>query len=434
MEDIEARVEDLTHDGLGVVKVDQRVYFVDGVLPEELIRLRRGKKRKGKFHGEALEIIEPSSKRITPACSYFGVCGGCSLQHVEAEAQRNYKEKILFDNLARIGKVEAKSVIPMLIGDSWHYRRKARLGVKFVPKKGGILVGFREKQSSFITSLQQCETLDQRISDLLPSLHELISNLSNNNRIPQIEVAAGNDSMALVLRHLEDLEDSDLEALASFSKNHGVTFYSQSKGPASLKLIAPENPLELSYRHDHFDVELRFGPLDFMQVNDSINQKLVKQAVEYLGPKHEDRILDLFCGLGNFTLPLARSGAQITGIEGDSYLVERGMSNAKLNDLKNVSFELLDLQTKDLGSQLKDQQFNKLLIDPPRSGAFELVTEVIPIIKPERIVYVSCNPATLARDADVLVNQQGYVLSSAGAIDMFPHTAHVESMAVFDRV
>ena len=436
-EDIEVRVEDLTHEGLGVVKVDGRVYFVDGVLPDELITLRRGKKRKGKFEGIAMEILQPSAQRIMPECEYFKLCGGCSLQHFEPEAQLKYKEKILLDNLVRIGKVEPKSIIPALVGDIWHYRRKARLGVKFVAKKGGILVGFREKRSSFITSLQWCKTLDKRISNHLDGLHQLISGLSNNARIPQIEVAAGNNTIGLVLRHLENLSASDLTALKDYARNEQVSFYSQSKGPDSVVPVWPETPVSLSYRHDYFNIDLEFGPLDFIQVNDSVNQKMVKQAYDFLEPDQNDRILDLFCGLGNFTLPLATSGARVTGIEGDKYLVEKGNTNIRLNGLDNVSFELHDLQKQDLqkpDSCFTTQQFNKMLIDPPRSGALDVVTGIIPILKPDRLIYVSCNPATLARDADIMVNHNGYSLAHVGAIDMFPHTAHVESMAVFDRI
>ncbi len=433
MEDLQARVEDLTHDGMGVVKANDRVYFIDGVLPEELISFKPGKKRKGKFEGVALEILEPSSRRVEAECEYFGVCGGCALQHLESASQIDYKEKILLDNLTRIGKVSPGEVLTPLKGDLWNYRRKARLGVKFVPKKGGIIVGFRERKSSFITSLQQCKTLDIRISNLLPSLHELITGLSNNTRIPQIEVAAGDHRMALVLRHLESISAADIDRLKEYADFHDVDFYTQSKGPDTVIPIGHGVPEPLRYRHELFGIELEFSPLDFIQVNSSVNQLMVKQAYDFLEPIASDRILDLFCGLGNFTLPLATSGADVVGVEGDGYLVNKGRLNAEINRIENVKFELLDLHAGDLSILTDAGKFNKMLIDPPRSGAFQVVQDVIPKLQPERLVYVSCNPATLARDADVMVNHNGYSLTYVGAIDMFPHTAHVESMAVFDR-
>ena len=433
MDEVQARVEDLSHDGLGVIKVNDKVYFVGGVLPDELISFKPGKKRKGKFEGNAVEILEPSSQRVEAECEYFGICGGCALQHLESKSQIEYKEKILIDNLTRIGKVTSGEVLAPLKGDLWNYRRKARLGVKYVPKKGGIIVGFREKQSSFITSLQHCRTLDLRISDLLPSLHELITGLSNNTRIPQIEVAAGDHRVAMVLRHLESIFQSDIERLKEYAAINNVDFFTQSKGPDSVMPVGPGVPVPLRYRHDLFGIELEFNPLDFIQVNASVNQLMVKQAYDFLNPVASDRILDLFCGLGNFTLPLATSGADVIGVEGDSYLVNKGRSNAQINQIENASFEKLDLHAGDLSVLTGSGKFNKMLIDPPRSGAFQVVQEVVPMLQPERLVYVSCNPATLARDADVMVNHNGYTLTYAGAIDMFPHTAHVESMAVFDR-
>ena len=432
MTEIEAKVEDLTHEGMGVIKDQGKVYFVDGVLPGETVIFLPGRKRKGKFTGKLLDILESSAERVTPECQYFGVCGGCSLQHLDSGAQLRYKEKVLLDNLARIGRVEPGSVIPAITGERWHYRRKARLGVKLVPKKGGILVGFRERQSSYITSLQRCETLDSRISGLLPALHELVEGLGNNSRIPQIEVAAGDENVAMVFRHLEPLTDDDQQRLQDFAMQSGTFVYSQSAGPDSVIALWPQNPPPLSYRHDAFDVELRFGPLDFIQVNASINQAMVRQACELLRAGPGDRVLDLFCGLGNFSLAIARSGASVTGIEGDDHLVRKGTLNAAHNGMTNVTFQKYDLQRDDVAVIDGTPRYNRMLVDPPRSGALEVVTRMVPLLRPERLVYVSCNPATLARDADVLVNNNGYQLSAVGAIDMFPHTAHVESMAVFE--
>ncbi len=431
MTEIQARVEDLTHEGMGVVKEQGKVYFVHGVLPGETVSFIPGKKRKGKFTGRLVDIIEPSGERDTPRCGYFGVCGGCSLQHLEPGAQVRYKEKILLDNLVRIGRVEPETVLPAITAERWHYRRKARLGVKLVPKKGGILVGFRERQSSFITSLQHCDTLDQRISDLLPGLHQLVEKLGNNNRIPQIEVAAGDENVALIFRHLEPLSDQDRHKLRDYAGHNEVFVYTQSAGPDSVTALWPENPPALSYRHDAFDIELQFSPTDFIQVNASVNQAMVRQACEHLQAGPGDRVLDLFCGLGNFTLAIARSGASVTGVEGDDYLVRQGTHNAGFNEMENANFQKFDLHRDDT-SALAGAGFNRMLIDPPRSGAFEVVSQLVPMLRPERLIYISCNPATLARDADVLVNSNGYRLYAAGAIDMFPHTAHVESMAVFE--
>ena len=433
MADLEGRVEDLTHDGCGVVKIEGKAYFIDGVLPNELIRFQSARKRKGKFQGKLDEIIEPSEQRVKAECEYFGVCGGCVLQHLNSAAQLKNKENILFENLSRIGKVSVQEHLPAIQGETFGYRRKARLGIKKVDKKGGILVGFRERNSSFITSLNQCKTLDTRISDLLPGLHDMISELSNNNRIPQIEVAAGDDDVALILRHLEPLVDNDLAILEQYAKDQQVQMYLQSGGPDTVTPLWPKNPKSLTYGLPSFDLNISFLATDFIQVNHEINNIMVSRAVEYLGLEEQDNVLDLFCGVGNFTLAIARSGANVVGIEGDRSLVDRANNNAKSNNLGNVKFEVSNLHVEDLKHIGASGQFNKLLIDPPRSGALEVVSQVVPRLKPEIMVYVSCNPATLARDADVMVNTHGYNLTQAGAMDMFPHTAHVESIAVFSR-
>lgn len=433
-EPVEARVTDLTHEGKGVVRHQEKVYFVDGVLPGESILFVPGKKRKGKFEGELHTVLAAAETRVEPDCEYFGVCGGCALQHLNAKSQIQYKEKILLDNLQRIGKVEAREVMAPIVAHQWGYRRKARLGAKHVPKKGGVLVGFRERNSSFITSLQYCKTLDPRISVLLPGLHELIGGLSCFDRTPQVEVAAADNGIALVLRHLEPLEDSDIEQISAYARAQDVWFYAQSKGPDSVVPIYPKQPNALVYSHSGFNLALEFAPLDFIQVNDDINQLMVRQAVDWLRPSAEDRVLDLFCGLGNFTLPLATRGCDVVGMEGDQYLVDKGNANAKRNNLTNVTFQKLDLQTSDLISAIGDRRFTQMLLDPPRSGALDVVQQVVSVIKPQRLVYVSCNPATLARDADMLVNQLGYSMTRVGAIDMFPNTAHVESMAQFDLI
>jgi 23S rRNA (uracil1939-C5)-methyltransferase len=434
---IAACVEDLSHDGNGVVKVDSRVYFIAGVLPGEQIEFLPRKKRRGKYQGIVLSVVEPSSHRVEPECEYFGVCGGCVLQHLDPEAQLKNKESTLLENLKRIGKVQPDNVIPPVQGSIWHYRRKARLGVKLVPKKGGILVGFRERSSSYITSIDQCKTLDRRISALLPGLHQLISKLSNNHRIPQVEVAAGDNQVALVLRHMESFHDRDISLLSAFAKEFGITQYLQPGGLDSIAALWPESPGLLSYQLPNFNLTLEFSPTDFTQVNAEVNRRMVDQVVRYLAPQCGDNILDMFCGLGNFTLALGRSEAFVIGLEGDDALVRRGQENARLNNIENVVFHKADLHIENPGESLdylsNDRHFNKILLDPPRSGAFDVVSNLVPRIQPELVVYISCNPATLARDSNVMVNDNGYRLKHAGAIDMFPHTAHVESMAVFTK-
>lgn len=433
MTTVEARVEDLTHDGSGVVKVEGRVYFVDGALPGELIRFEPAKKRRGKYAGTLLEVVESSVERVIPQCEYFGVCGGCAMQHLDTQAQLRYKEKILLDNLSRIGRVSPQIRMPVIQGPTYHYRRKARLGVRFVAKKGGILVGFRERKSSFVTSLQRCMTLDRRVSDLLPGLHDLISGMAGNKQIPQIEVAAGDESVAMIVRHLEPLESSDEVLLQQFSSAFSVNVYSQSGGPDTIRPLYPLKPDPLSYRLNGFDLTLTFSPSDFIQVNASINNQMVEKTVSLIEPDEDDCILDLFCGMGNFTLAMARSGASVLGIESDAQLVRQGIQNAKSNSLNNADFRTGNLYGDQVDQLSERKKFNKVLLDPPRSGALEVVTRLIPKLLPERIVYVSCNPATLARDADQLVNNNDYALTQASAIDMFPHTAHIESIAVFER-
>lgn len=432
-----AEVVDLSHDGRGVVKLDGQVIFVAGALPGETVRFLPMKKRRGQVTGRLLEVVDSSPHRVVPRCEYFGVCGGCTLQHLESEQQLVLKQKILFDNLLRIGHVEPEKVLPPLNGPVWHYRRKARPGVKLVPKKGGVLVGFREQGSSYLTSLRHCHTLDERLSRLLDPLHTLVAGLSCSNQIPQIEMAVGESDTALVVRHLQPLTRPDLDALILFAKEYEAQIHLQSGGPKTVTALYPEAPEMLTFELPGYAVTLKFTALDFIQVNAAVNESMIDQALSWLQPSAGDRVLDLFCGLGNFTLPIARSGAEVLGVEGEESLVARARDNAARNGLDNAQFEAMDLQregVEKLGATTPGRQpFNKLLLDPPRSGALQVVTELLPAIMPQTIVYISCNPATLARDAEVLVNNLGFRFVAAGAIDMFPHTAHVESMAVFSQ-
>lgn len=433
MDWVESRVDDLAHDGCGIVRWENRVYFVDGVLPGELIRFVPGRKKRGRLAGTLFEICEPSGDRVKPDCEYFGVCGGCATQHMDPAAQLLHKEKALFDNLEKIGGVLPGNRIEAGQGAIWGYRRKARLGVKLVPKKGGILVGFRERYSSFVTSLQYCRTLDPRISRLLPGLHGLVSGLSNNHRIPQLEVAAGDNGVDIVVRHLEPLTGDDRISIADYARQEDIRTYSQSGGLDTVTPIWPEQPESLFYRLPDFDLKIEFDATDFIQVNADANRQLLNTGLRMLDPGPGDRVADLFCGLGNFTLAIARRAAQVTGIEGDPELVEKGWRNAALNGIDNARFSRFDLHSEMVGNVSLVSDCNKMLLDPPRSGAREVVSFLVPRCQPEVVVYVSCNPATLSRDAQIMVEQNGYRFTHAGVIDMFPHTAHVESIGVFTR-
>ena len=429
---LEADVVDLTHDGEGVLKIAERVYFVPGALPGERVRFTAGSKRRGKFIGRLEEILQASPHRTDPECAYFGVCGGCTLQHLDVAKQRESKEKILLDNLERIGRVTPALVLPLLSGNPWHYRRKARPGCKHVPGKGGILVGFRERGLSYLTSLRSCLTLDARLAGLLDPLHELIAGLDCARQVPQLEFAAGDNAVAIVLRHLVPLTGQDVDRLTKFAREQSVQMQVQPAGPDSIRPLWPLDPVPLQYRLTDYDVTLEFAPTDFIQVNGGVNVAMVRQAMDLLRPEPGDHVLDLFCGLGNFTLPMARLGARVTGVEGEPSLVDKGAANARANGLDNIDFLGMDLYAGEMDA-LANLECSKLLLDPPRSGALEVVENLVGQAAPDRIVYVSCNPATLARDAGILVHRHGYVLSHAGAIDMFPHTSHVESMAVFRR-
>lgn len=427
-----ARIDTLNDDGRGVARVDGKVTFIDGALPGELVRYRVLKGKRNFDQGELVELVEPSKHRVTPACEYFGVCGGCSLQHLDAAAQIGEKERVLRDKLRQFGGVEPAGWLPPLTGPAWGYRRSARLGVRNVPKKGGIIVGFRERRSSYLTPLRDCRTLDARAARLLPALIELISGLSRNDRLPQVEVACGDDEAALVFRHLELLTPSDLDRLAAFGREHGVRIYLQSQGPESVAPLEPADPPPLSYRLPEFDVTIRFRPTDFIQVNADINRRMVAQAVALLDPQPAERVIDLFCGLGNFTLPLARRAARVTGVEAERRLVLGARDNAARNGIANAEFRQVDLYDETQAREFwADTRFDKLLIDPPRSGAMEVLKH-LPETGPRRLVYVSCNPATLARDSEYLVNSRGFRLTRIGVMDMFPHTNHVESIAVFE--
>lgn len=426
-----ACIDSLTHDGRGVAHVAGKATFIDGALPGEEVWFRYRTRHRRYDEGETVEIVTPSPDRVAPRCAHFGRCGGCSLQHVAPAAQIRLKEQLLLENLRRIGEVAPATILPPLTGPHWAYRRRARLGAKYVDKKQAMLVGFRERRSAFLAELSRCEILHPAVGEGLLALRELLRALRGFRRIPQIEVAAGDEAVALVFRHLDPLDEADRAALRDFGERQGFYIYLQPAGPDSVAPLWPENA-RLSYVLPDFRVELEFLPTDFTQVNGEMNRLMVGQALALLDPAPGERILDLFCGLGNFTLPIARRAASVAGVEGDPRLVQRARDNAARNAVANAAFHAADLDSPKSAWPWAEQGFDKILLDPPRTGALEAVRRV-GALGASRVVYVSCNPATLARDAAELVHRHGYELRQAGVMDMFPHTTHVECMALFEK-
>jgi len=432
LDPVETQIESLSHDGRGVARIEGKTVFIDGGLGGERVRFRYSKKHSKYDEGRVVEVLSSSPDRVEAKCQHYGVCGGCSLMHMAPVAQLVLKQKTLMEQMSHFGHIEPKEWIEPMTGPLWGYRRKARLGVKHVPKKNRVLVGFREKGTPYLALLDKCEVLDPRIGTRLAELGSMIETLAAYNRIAQIEVAMDDKNTALVFRNLDPLSDSDQKILITYGQKNDLWIYLQSGGPDTITPIWPKSP-QLSYAPE-VGLTLMFEPSDFTQVNATINQNMIQLTMELLEVCTEDRVLDLFCGLGNFSLPLARRVSEVVGVEGDVALVKHAQNNAKLNDLNNATFEQADL-TK---TALKDYSwandgFNKILLDPPRSGAFEVLSQLADL-GAERIVYVSCNPATLARDAGELVHKYGYTLVSAGIMDMFPHTSHVESIALFIKV
>ena len=422
----------MAHDGRGVGHVDGKATFVHGALPGERVMFRYTSRRRSRDEGQVVSVLQAAAERVSPRCTQYGVCGGCSLQHMEPAAQIAAKQAVMLDDLREIGGVEPADVLAPIVNTSpWGYRRKARLGVKDVARKGKVLVGFRERGSSFVTDTDKCHVLHPRVGELLPALGELIGTLSTSRRLPQIEMAMDDDRCVLILRLLDPLNAADEQRLLGFQAEHDIVFYVQPGGPET---VAPlREGVDLRYHLPEEDLTLAFLPGDFTQVNTDINRKMIAQAIALLRPQAEDRILDLFCGVGNFTLPLARHAATVTGVEGDAGLVERARLNAERNAIANAEFFSADLYGELSAQPWSGRHFDKALLDPPRSGA-QQVLSLLSRLGVERIVYVSCYPGTLARDAGELVGEHGYRLHSAGVMDMFPHTAHVESIALFEKV
>lgn len=437
-EPVRARIESLTHDGRGVTHVDGKTVFVDGALAGEDVEFLYIARQRRYDEAKATQIFSASPDRVEPRCAYFGLCGGCSFQHLREDAQIEAKQKTLLENLEHIGRVTPKNILPPLTGPNWGYRRKARLAVKYVIKKERVLVGFREKHSHYVADVARCEVLHPSVGLLLPQLSALVASLSIKDQIPQIEVAIGDHATALILRHLAPLSDGDKVLLTEFARLHNFLFYLQPHGLDTVTLLWPEREAlssrlgALSYKLERHNVEFEFQPTLFTQVNADINISMVDRALECLDVQPQDQVLDLFCGLGNFTLPIARRAAHVVGVEGEAGLVQLARDNAARNGISNVEYHAANLAQDAMIYSWARRPFQKILLDPPRSGAFELVQQAA-LWKAPRVVYVSCNPATLARDAGVLVNEHGYKLHSAGVMDMFPHTAHVEAIAIFNK-
>ena len=401
--------------------------FVEGALPGERVACRIFREKPKFDLGRAVEVFSESAGRRAPRCPHFGVCGGCATQHADAATQMAAKQRWLEDNLARIGKVQPEMLLPIVYGEEWGYRRRARLSVRRVEKKGGVMIGFRERRSTHVADMRECHVLPPSVSALIPAMKELVEKLSIRERVPQIEVAVGDNATALVFRHLLPLSEDDLSLLRRFGDENSVHVWLQPGGPDTAHAFHPEAS-ELYYDLPEFGLRIRFRPTDFTQVNHAVNRILVSRAVRLLDPQPGERVADLFCGLGNFSLPIATRAAQVVGFEGSRELVERARQNAVANRLV-AQFEVLNLFENSL---FPFGKFEKLLLDPPREGAIEIVKS-LPDDWPRRIVYVSCDQATLARDAGVLVHTKGFRLAAAGVVNMFPHTAHVESIAVFER-
>ena len=422
--------ESLNHEGLGVAHVDGKALFIHGALPGETVRFRYQVRKRRYDFATATAILAASPDRAVPPCPHFGVCGGCALQHMTPTAQLQAKEQILLETLQHVGKVVPERVLPALGGATAGYRRRARIGIRCVPKKGGVLVGFRERNSSYITPLGECVVLDERVSHLLPAIQALVTGLSGPSQMPQVEIATTVSQVALVFRHLAPLTVEDRALMASFAQTQHVTVYLQSKGPDSIVPLA--EPVKLHYELPG-NIHIEFQPTDFVQVNGPMNVALVTAAMDLLAVGPEDHIADFFCGIGNFSLPLARRAAFVAGVEGSTELVRRAQENATANGIENVRFEHLDLyQGAALERAWWNEGYSKVLLDPPRTGAMELI-KTFDENKIERIVYVSCYPATLARDCEFLVHRKGYRLMAAGVVDMFPHTTHMESCALLVR-
>jgi 23S rRNA (uracil1939-C5)-methyltransferase len=429
------QVDTLDLEARGIARRDGKVIFIEGALPNERVSVHTFRRKPSYEIARVEQIHRPAALRVTPRCPHFGVCGGCLMQHLEPSAQVAIKQRALEDGLSHLANVKAARMLAPLHGPYWGYRYRARLAVRWVAKKGTVLVGFHERKSSFVADIRTCHVLPPHVAALLLPLRRLMMSMSAPDRFPQIEVSVGEAVTALVLRHLMPLTESDLAHLRRFASDHNIQWWLQSKGPDTVHALEPEHETALTYTLPEFGLTMPFRPTDFTQVNHQINRVLVSRALTLLEPEPTDRIADMFCGLGNFTLPLATKCREVVGLEGSPTLTQRAQSAASTYGLKHVSFSTLNLFEVSAEWLQSLGYFHRMLIDPPREGALALAQALVQTPaeqRPRRIVYVSCNPATLARDAAILVHEGGYRLSSAGVVNMFPHTGHVESIAVFD--
>lgn len=430
-EPVSVLIESLSHDGRGIAHIGGKTVFVAGGLPGETVQFQYSRQRGSFDEGQTLAVLEnPAAMRQNPQCPHFGVCGGCSLQHIHLTAQLQHKQQAFQELLWRQAKIAPQQWLPPIESPAWGYRRKARLGVKFVAKKNRVLIGFRERQGHLIADSQQCEVLVPNIGRHIAAFATLIESLSIRNKIPQLEISAGNNACAVIIRHLAAFSETDLTAIAAFAEQHQLRIYLQPAGNDSVHWFYPTSGPDLHYRLPRYDLTLEFQPLQFIQINATVNQAMIDRALELLDCQPNDRILDLFCGIGNFSLPMVQRGAQVTGIEGDESAVRQAQHNAKLNGL-NGEFYCADLFQPTFSADWAKQSYDKILLDPPRSGA-ESIIESIHQWQPQRIVYVSCDIATLTRDS-LRLAEQGYTLQKAGIMDMFPHTQHAEAIALFEK-
>jgi 23S rRNA (uracil1939-C5)-methyltransferase len=425
----EADIVDLAHDGRGIARLQGKAVFVEGALPGERVRLRVLKRRRQLDEAGLVEVLSASPDRVVPACAHFGICGGCSLQHLSAQAQLAAKERQLIENLQRIGRVAPQRVLAPLRGPQWAYRRRARLGVKYVHKKGRVLAGFREREKPYIADLQRCEVLQEPLRTLPRDLAALVETLAIREKIPQVEVAAGDAATALVFRVLAAPGPGDAEKLTHFAARLGVQIFLQTGGLDTVRPLHPDYP-PLTYAVDD-GLVIEFAPVDFIQVNREVNVSMVAAAIAHLAPTPHDRVLDLFCGLGNFTLPLAKRTGSVVGVEGDASLVAKAAANAARNGVANAAFFKEDLFETTQFGPWANERYDLVLLDPPRAGAAAVLARMAHW-RPRLVVYISCHPGSLARDAETLVHSQGFKLTCAGVMDMFPQTTHVESIAVFE--
>lgn len=429
-EHITTVVEALNHEGRGIAHVNGKTTFLFGALPNETVQFRYTRCHSKYDEGTVTEIITASPDRATPRCKHFGICGGCSLQHLQPIKQCLHKQAVLLEHFQHQAHCAPAEILPPLFGDAYGYRRRARLSVKYVAKKNSVLVGFRERQSNFVADIKQCETLHPSIGYKIKLLSELLMQLDIQSDIPQLEISIGDTISAVIVRHLIALPESDCEKLIIFAKQHQLHFYLQPKGPDSIHPLYPENPPALFYHIPAENIKIEFLPAQFTQINQAINLQMIARAIELLALTKTDRVLDLFCGIGNFALPIAKYCAQVTGIEGSENAIAQAKENAKKNNLQNTEFYTSDL-SRVTTEKWREKQYDKILLDPPRVGAAEILSHIAQW-QPSRIVYISCHPITLARDTQTLL-QLGYRLEKAGVMDMFPHTEHIEAITLFVR-